>query len=69
MPCRSAPSGAWTRRKAFLATEASDLAGEEAEYRPSPKTIVGRGSRLDAATGKYWFRVIDFRDATRLFDQ
>lgn len=33
------------------------------------KQIVGRGSRIDAATDKYWFRIIDFTGATRLFDQ
>lgn len=33
------------------------------------KQIIGRGSRLDPATDKYWFRVIDFTGATRLFDQ
>lgn len=33
------------------------------------KQIIGRGSRLDPATDKYWFRIIDFTGATRLFDQ
>jgi len=33
------------------------------------KQIIGRGSRLDPATGKMWFRVIDFTGATRLFDE
>ncbi|MBC7217453.1 MAG: DEAD/DEAH box helicase family protein [Candidatus Caldatribacterium sp.] len=33
------------------------------------KQIVGRGSRIDQATDKYWFRIIDFTGATRLFDQ
>jgi len=33
------------------------------------KQIIGRGSRLDPATGKLWFRVIDFTGATRLFDE
>jgi len=33
------------------------------------KQIVGRGSRLDPGTGKYWFRIIDFTGATRLFDE
>ncbi|HCI80936.1 MAG TPA: restriction endonuclease subunit R, partial [Ktedonobacter sp.] len=33
------------------------------------KQIVGRGSRLDASTAKAWFRIIDYTDATRLFDQ
>ncbi|RLC86317.1 MAG: restriction endonuclease subunit R, partial [Chloroflexi bacterium] len=33
------------------------------------KQIVGRGSRLDPATDKYWFRVIDYTGATRLFDE
>lgn len=32
------------------------------------KQIVGRGSRIDRATDKYWFRIIDFTGATRLFD-
>jgi type I restriction enzyme R subunit len=32
------------------------------------KQIVGRGSRIDASTGKFWFRVVDYTDATRLFD-
>jgi type I restriction enzyme R subunit len=33
------------------------------------KQIVGRGSRLDPATDKSWFRIIDFTGATRLFDE
>jgi len=33
------------------------------------KQIIGRGSRLDPATGKYWFRIIDYTGATRLFDE
>jgi type I restriction enzyme R subunit len=33
------------------------------------KQIVGRGSRVDPATGKLWFRIVDYTDATRLFDQ
>jgi type I restriction enzyme R subunit len=33
------------------------------------KQIIGRGSRLDPATDKYWFRIIDFTGATRLFDR
>jgi len=33
------------------------------------KQIVGRGTRIDPATDKYWFRIIDFTGATRLFDQ
>ncbi|MFZ5826723.1 MAG: EcoAI/FtnUII family type I restriction enzme subunit R [Bacillota bacterium] len=33
------------------------------------KQIVGRGTRLDAATGKQWFRIIDYVGATRLFDE
>lgn len=33
------------------------------------KQIIGRGSRLDPATDKYWFRIIDFTGAARLFDQ
>lgn len=32
------------------------------------KQIVGRGSRIDRATDKYWFRIIDYTGATRLFD-
>jgi type I restriction enzyme R subunit len=32
------------------------------------KQIVGRGSRIDQATDKYWFRIIDYTGATRLFD-
>jgi len=33
------------------------------------KQIIGRGSRLDPTTDKYWFRIIDFTGATRLFDE
>jgi type I restriction enzyme R subunit len=33
------------------------------------KQIIGRGSRVDPATGKLWFRIIDYTGATRLFDQ
>ena len=33
------------------------------------KQIVGRGSRVDPATGKEWFRVIDYVGASRLFDE
>ncbi|MDP9363139.1 MAG: DEAD/DEAH box helicase family protein [Chloroflexota bacterium] len=31
--------------------------------------MVGRGTRLDAASGKLMFRVYDYTDATRLFDE
>jgi type I restriction enzyme R subunit len=31
--------------------------------------IIGRGSRLDATTGKEFFRIIDYTGATRLFDE
>lgn len=33
------------------------------------KQIIGRGTRLDAVTGKDFFRIIDYTNATRLFDQ
>ncbi|WP_022855934.1 EcoAI/FtnUII family type I restriction enzme subunit R [Thermodesulfobacterium thermophilum] len=33
------------------------------------KQIIGRGSRIDPTTGKYWFRIIDYTGATRLFDE
>ena len=33
------------------------------------KQIVGRGSRVDPATNKLWFRIIDYTGATRLFDE
>jgi type I restriction enzyme R subunit len=33
------------------------------------KQIVGRGSRVDPATGKLWFRIVDYTGATRLFDE
>src|SRR3546814_9663525 len=32
------------------------------------KKIIGRCSRLDPTTGKTFFRVIDYTNATRLFD-
>lgn len=32
------------------------------------KQIVGRGSRIDPNTDKYFFRIIDYVNATRLFD-
>jgi len=32
------------------------------------KQIVGRGSRVDPNTKKFYFRIIDYVDATRLFD-
>lgn len=32
------------------------------------KQIIGRGSRIDPITEKYFFRIIDFVGATRLFD-
>jgi type I restriction enzyme R subunit len=32
------------------------------------KQIIGRGSRIDEATGKDWFRIIDYVNATRLLD-
>ncbi len=32
------------------------------------KQIIGRGSRIDPATKKLWFRIIDYTDATRLLD-
>lgn len=32
------------------------------------KQIIGRGSRIDEATGKLFFRVVDYTNATRLFD-
>jgi type I restriction enzyme R subunit len=32
------------------------------------KQIIGRGSRVDEATGKEWFRIIDYVGASRLFD-
>ncbi len=32
------------------------------------KQIIGRGSRLDPATGKEFFRIVDYTDATRHFD-
>jgi len=33
------------------------------------KQIVGRGSRLCPDTDKFWFRVIDYTNASRLFDE
>ena len=33
------------------------------------KQIIGRGSRVDPAIGKEWFRIIDYVGATRLFDE
>lgn len=33
------------------------------------KQIIGRGSRLDPSTDKFWFRIIDYTGATRLFDE
>jgi type I restriction enzyme R subunit len=33
------------------------------------KQIIGRGSRVDLATGKLWFRIVDYTGATRLFDE
>lgn len=33
------------------------------------KQIIGRGSRVDPATGKEWFRIIDYVGASRLFDE
>jgi type I restriction enzyme R subunit len=33
------------------------------------KQIIGRGSRIDATTGKEFFRIIDYTNATRLFDE
>jgi type I restriction enzyme R subunit len=33
------------------------------------KQIVGRGSRIDISRDKEWFRIIDYTDATRLFDE
>ena len=33
------------------------------------KQIVGRGSRVDPATDKLWFRIIDYTGATHLFDE
>ena len=32
------------------------------------KQIVGRGSRIDPITDKLWFRIVDYTNATRLFD-
>jgi len=33
------------------------------------KQIIGRGSRIDPGTDKFWFRIIDYTGATRLFDE
>jgi type I restriction enzyme R subunit len=33
------------------------------------KQIIGRGSRIDPSTRKYEFRIIDYSNATRLFDE
>jgi len=33
------------------------------------KQIIGRGSRIDKLTEKYQFRIIDYSNATRLFDE
>ena len=33
------------------------------------KQIIGRGCRIDKLTGKYEFRIIDYSNATRLFDE
>ena len=33
------------------------------------KQIIGRGCRIDISTDKYWFRIIDYTNATRLFDE
>jgi len=33
------------------------------------KQILGRGSRINPLTGKYEFRIIDYSNATRLFDE
>ena len=33
------------------------------------KQIIGRGSRVDPATEKLWFRIIDYTGATHLFDE
>jgi len=33
------------------------------------KQIIGRGSRIDPLTGKFQFRIIDYSNATRLFDE
>ena len=33
------------------------------------KQIIGRGSCIDPATNKYWFRIIDFTRVTKLFDE
>jgi len=33
------------------------------------KQIIGRGTRLCEDTDKYWFRIIDYTGATRLFDE
>ena len=33
------------------------------------KQIIGRGTRVDPATDKLWFRIVDYTNATRLFDK
>lgn len=33
------------------------------------KQIIGRGSRVDPATDKLWLRIIDYTEATHLFDK
>jgi type I restriction enzyme R subunit len=33
------------------------------------RQIIGRGSRIDATTGKEWFRIVDYVGASRLFDE
>ncbi|MBN1454157.1 MAG: DEAD/DEAH box helicase family protein [Anaerolineales bacterium] len=33
------------------------------------KQIIGRGARVDPATDKLWFRIVDYTGATRLFDE
>ena len=32
------------------------------------RQIIGRGTRIDPATGKLWFRIIDYTNASRLLD-
>ena len=32
------------------------------------KQIIGRGTRIDSATGKLWFRIVDYTNASRLLD-
>ena len=33
------------------------------------KQIIGRGSRIDLSTEKFWFRIIDYTGVTRLFNE